>query len=257
MWSFIWHTFFFDPVYNGLVFFIDIVPGGDVGLAIILITIVVKSLLLPLSIKAIKTQHAMRQIEPELKALKEKYKDKREEQARAMMSIYKTAGVNPFASIFLLFIQIPIIISLYFSVSGGGGVPLPEININLLYSFIPTPTTVSMIFFGFIDIAARSLPLAALAGITQFIHARFAIPASAPKEPGAAPNFKDDFARSMQVQMRYVMPVIIFIFAYSISAAIALYFTISNLMSIGQELLVRKHKISPSTDVGAQKNDSQ
>lgn len=242
MWSTIWHTFFFDPVYNGLVFFIDVVPGGDVGIAIILITVVVKSLLLPLSIKAVKTQHVMRQIEPELKALKEKFKDKREEQARAMMDIYKKAGINPFASIFLLFLQIPIIIALYFSVARGGGIPLPDINIDLLYSFIPNPATVSMSFLGFIDIAARSLPLAALAGITQFIHARLAVPVSAPKEDGAAPNFKEDFARSMQIQMRYVMPVIIFVFAYSISAAIALYFTVSNIMSIGQEFVVRKHK---------------
>jgi len=242
MWSTIWHSFFFDPIYNGLVFFIDIVPGGDVGMAIILITIVVKSLLLPLSIKAVKTQHGMRLIEPELKTLKEKFKDKREEQAKAMMELYRKAGINPFASIILLFIQIPVIISLYFSVARGGGVPLPAINIDLLYSFIPNPTTISMSFLGFIDIAARSLPLAALAGITQFIHARLAVPVSAPKEAGAAPNFKDDFARSMQVQMRYVMPVIIFVFAYTISAAIALYFTISNIMSIGQEFIVRRHK---------------
>lgn len=248
MWSSIWHTFFFDPIYNGLVFFIDVVPGGDVGLAIILITVVVKSLLLPLSIKAVKTQHGMRLIEPQLKALKEKFKDKREEQARAMMELYKKAGINPFASIFLLFLQIPIIISLYFSVSRGGGVPLPSINVDLLYSFIPNPSLVSMHFLGFLDIAARSLPLAALAGITQFIHARLAVPVSAPKEEGAAPNFKDDFARSMQVQMRYVMPVIIFVFAYTISAAIALYFTVSNLMSIGQEFIVRKHKQEESIE---------
>jgi len=58
MFSFIWHTFFFDPVYNGLVFFIDVVPGGDVGIAIILMTIVVKIILLPLSLKAARTQRA-------------------------------------------------------------------------------------------------------------------------------------------------------------------------------------------------------
>lgn len=247
MWSYIWHTFFFDPVYNSLVFFIDIIPGGDVGIAIVLTTIIVKVILLPLSIKAVKTQHAMRQIEPELKELKEKYKDKREEQAKAMMGLYKKSGINPFASVGLLFLQIPIIIALYFSVARGGGVPLPDINIDLLYSFVPEPQTISMMFLGMIDIAQKSLGLAALAGLTQFIHARLAIPASAPREEGAEPNFKDDFARSMQLQMRYVMPIIIFIFAYSISAAIALYFTVSNLASIGQEFLVKRHKEEPKT----------
>ena len=242
MFSFIWHTFFFDPVYNGLVFFIDIVPGGDVGLAIIGITILVKLILLPLSIKSVRTQKVMRELEPELKEIKEKHKDNREELAKATMAVYKNAGINPFASIFLLFLQIPIIIALYWSVYRGGGVPLPEINVDLLYAFIPTPTEINMIFLGLIDIAGKSLPLAALAGITQFIHAKFAMPAPEPKKEGDKPDLKADFARSMHLQMRYVMPVIIFIVAYTISAAIALYFTVSNLVAIAQEIVVRRHR---------------
>ncbi len=62
--SFIWHTFFFDPIYNSLIFFIDVVRGGDVGIAIILTVILVKVVLLPLSLKAIRTQIVMRDIEP-------------------------------------------------------------------------------------------------------------------------------------------------------------------------------------------------
>ena len=241
MFSYIWHTFFFDPVYNGLVFFIDIIPGGDVGIAIICTTIVVKVILLPLSIKAAKTQVVMREIEPKLKKLREEIEDK-QEQARAMMDIYKEAGVNPFASIFQLFLQIPIIIALYLSVYSGGGVALPDINTDLLYRFVPEPQTVSMLFFGFIDIAARSLPLAFLAGLTQFFHAQLSIPKPEPKKDGEAPDFKADFGRTMQTQMRYVMPAIIFVVAYTISAAIALYFTVSNLAAIAQELYIRKHR---------------
>jgi len=241
MFSYIWHTFFFDPIYNGLVFFIDVVPYGDVGLAIIGMTIVVKFLLLPLSIKAAKSQKIMRELEPKLKEVKEKFKEKREEQARAIMDLYKEAGLNPLSSIFLLFVQIPIVIALYFSVYSGGGVPLPAINTDLLYSFIPTPETVNMIFLGFLDITERSLPLALLAGITQYIHASLSIPKPALKT-SSEPDFKADFARSMQLQMRYVLPIVIFFVAYTISAAIAIYFTISNLMMIGQEYIVRRHK---------------
>lgn len=238
----IWHTFFFDPVYNGLVFFIDVIPGGDVGLAIIAITVVVKTILLPLSVKAAKTQVLMRELEPKLKEIKLKFKDKREEQARAIMDVYKEAGLNPFASILLILIQLPVILSLYFSVYSGGGVPLPDINVALLYSFIPTPETVSMLFLGIVDVAAKSLPLAILAGGAQFVQALLSIPKPAPREPGAAPSMKDDFARSMQLQMRYVMPIIIGVVAYYISAAIALYFIVSSLVSIGQELFIRKYK---------------
>lgn len=239
--SFIWHTIFFDPIYNSLVFFIDIVRGGDVGLAIICTVILVKIIILPISLKAARTQFAMREIEPKLAEVKEKYKDQREVQAIKTMEIFKEAKVNPFSSILLLFIQIPIVIALYFAVSSGGGVHLPDINTALLYSFVKAPENITMIFLGFMDITMKSIPLALIAGITQFIHTHLSLPPQKQRDPKAEPNFKDDFARSMQLQMRYVMPLLIFFVAYTISAAIALYFTISNLMAIGQEYVVR-HK---------------
>lgn len=242
MFSYIWHTFFFDPVYNALVFFIDVIPGGDVGLAIIATVLVVKTILLPISIKAAKTQRIMKEIEPKLKESKEKHKDDKQKQAQAMMEIYKEAGMNPFASIFLVFLQIPIIISLYFSVSSGGGIPLPDINLDILYSFIVAPSEVTMNFLGMVDITARSLLLALGAGITQFIQVTLTMPKLAPKVEGAEPNMKDDFMRNMQIQMKYVMPVLIAVVAYSISAAIALYFLVSNLVSIAQEFYIRKHR---------------
>jgi len=242
MFSYIWHTFFFDPIYNTLVLFIDLTPTKDVGIAIIATVFVVKFVLLPLSIKAVKTQKIMKEIEPKLKELKEKNKDDREAQARAMMELYKEAGLNPFASIFVILLQIPLVIALYFAVSSGGGVALPEINTELLYSFIPNPGTATMNFLGLIDIASKSLPLALAAGVAQYAQVVFTMPALAPKAADAEPSFKDDFMRTMQLQLRYVMPVIIFFVAYTISAAIALYFLVSSVVAIGQEYVVRKHR---------------
>lgn len=241
MFSFIWHTFFFNPIYNSLVFFIDVVPGGDIGIAIILTVILVKLVLLPVSLKAARTQFLMNEMEPKMKEIKEEFKDNREEQARRTLELFQENKVNPFSSIILLFIQIPIVIALYFAVSRGGGVHLPDINTAVLYSFVPTPETVSMYFLGMMDIAAKSVTLALLAAVTQYLHTHLSMPKLAPRDPNVEPSFKDDFNRSLQLQMRYMMPIIIFIAAYSISAAIALYFTISNLMSIAQEYVVR-HK---------------
>ena len=242
MWSNIWHSFFFDPVYNALVFFVDVIPGGDVGLAIIATVLVVKTILLPISIKAAKTQKIMRDIEPKLKEIKEKHKDDRQEQAQAMMGLYKDAGMNPFASIVLVFLQIPFIIALYFAVYTGGGVSLPDINIDLLYTMVEVPMTVTMNFLGLIDITERSILLAFGAGVTQYIHVNLTMPKLAPKKAGAESNLKDDFMRNMQTQMKYVMPVMIAGVAYFISAAIALYFLVSNLTTIAQEYFVRKHR---------------
>jgi YidC/Oxa1 family membrane protein insertase len=242
MFSFIWHTFFFDPIYNTLIFFIDILPGGDMGLAIIATVFLVKMVLLPLSIKAAKTQKIMREIEPKLRELKEKYKEDKQTQAQEMMAIYREYNLNPFASIFLIFLQIPIVFALYFSVYSGGGIALPDINTELLYSFVAVPTVVSTLFLGMFDVTGRSFLLALGAGVTQYFFTSMTLPKLPAREPDAAPNFKEDFTRNMHIQMKYVMPVLIVFIAYTISAAIALYFFVSNLIALAQEVYVRKHR---------------
>ncbi len=242
MFSYIWHTIFFDPVYNTLIFFVDTVRGGDVGLAIIATVVVVKLILLPLSIKAAKTQKIMRDIEPKLREIKEKRKEDKQAQAQDMLALYKEYNLNPFASVFLILLQIPIIFALYFAVYKGGGIPLPEVNTALLYSFVAIPTQVSTMFLGIVDVTGRSMVLALGAGITQYIYTHMTLPKLAERDPEATPSFKDDFARNMHIQMKYVMPVLIVFIAYTISAAIALYFFVSNLVMVAQEFYVRKHR---------------
>jgi YidC/Oxa1 family membrane protein insertase len=236
MFSNIYHALVYDPIYNGLVFLIDSIPGGDVGVAVILLTIAVRLILLPLALKATHTQFLMRTLEPELKRLKEEFKDNKELQARKTMALYKEHGVNPFASILFLFIQLFFIFSLYFIFWKGG---LPEIQTTLLYSFVSTPTNVNMLFLGLIDVAARNLPLALLAGITQFFQTKLSIPPIKKKQE-ATRSFKDDLMKSFNLQMRYGLPVLIFFVAWSFSSIIALYFVVSNIVSIGQELYVRR-----------------
>lgn len=243
MFSYIWHTFFFDPVYNLLTFFIDTVPNGDMGLAIIATVVVIKVLLFPMSIKAVKAQKIMREIQPKLNQIKIDLKDNREAQTRAMLEIYKEANLNPFSSLSVLFIQLPIVLALgLVTLRGSGGVKLPDINPDTLYSFIALPSQVSMEFLGHFNIAAPSLMLALVAGATQYVSTSLSLPKLTPKDKDAAPNLKDDFVRNMQLQMKYVMPVMMVFIAYAFSAAIALYFVVSNITQIIQALLVRKHQ---------------
>lgn len=242
MFSYLWHTVFFDPVYNGLVFFIDVMPNGDVGLAIIAIIIVVKLILLPLSIKAVKTQRIMREIAPKLQEIKEKFKDKREEQARATMDAYREAGLNPFAGFLVMFIQIPVVIALYLAVYSGGGVALPEINTALLYSFLSIPSLIDMNFLGIIDITSKSIPLALLAGITQYFQIKYSLPPLPPPDPDKTPDFKDEFSRMLQLQMKYVFPPMIFVISFVSASVIALYFVVTNVVTIILELFIRKHR---------------
>ncbi len=242
MISSFFHTAFYTPLYNGLIFLLGFVPGGDVGVAIILFTIFVKLVLFPLSARSITTQRRMRELEPEMKAVQEKYKGDKEEQARATMALYKEKKLNPFSGFFLILIQIPIIIALYQVFIGAG---LPKINTELLYSFVHTPILVSMKFFGILNVAERSLILALLAGITQYFQAKYVLPPSAPRSGGEKKegSFRDEFMRGMNLQMQYFLPVFITFVSWTVSGAVALYWVTNNLFSIAQELYMRKKNL--------------
>jgi len=234
----IFNSVLFIPLYNALVALIDISPFGSVALAVVVLTIIVKLILFPLSISSIKTQLKMKVIQKPLKEIQAKYKDNREELGRKMLELYRDNNINPFAGFFLILIQIPVIFALYWVFARGG---LPTINADLLYSFIPFPDNANMNIFGFINVGeSKSFVLAFLAAITQFFQAKFSFPKQEPKKEGEQ-SFQDDLMRGMSVQVKYILPVIIFGISYTLISVVALYWTVSNLFGIAQELYVRKH----------------
>ncbi len=228
-------TSFYQPIYNGLVFLISVVPGGNVGVAIVLLTLGVRGALLPLSHRSVVSQARMRAIAPHVEKVKEKHKDNKQEQARKIMELYKEHGINPFSGCLLVLVQLPVIFALYFVFFKG----LPDLRPEALYSFITAPEVMSMVFLGIL-LSGKSLILALLAGITQYYQIKLSIPPMAPAGKDAKPSFKDDFARSFNLQIRYMLPLIVIGISYYISAAVALYWTTSNLFSIGHELYVKR-----------------
>ncbi len=242
-------SYIYEPLYNGLVYLIDIVPGHDVGMAVILLTIVVKIILFPLSRQAIRTQAAMREIAPEIEAIKEKYKDKQEEQARAMFALYRERGIRPFSAFFLIFVQLPILFGLYWVFWKGG---LPTIDTNLLYSFVPAPDIVDMKFLGGIDMSERSVVLALLTGVTQYIYTRLSMGARKPRVREDKPSFSTDLAHSFDLQARYILPLIFAGISYTLAAALPLYWATSNVFMIVQELIMgRRFNDTPSSSTSA------
>ncbi len=237
MISNIFHEFFFNPIYNGLVFLIANFSWIDMGMAVILITILVKLILLPLTKKSIKIQIKTKELEPELKKIKEEYKDNKEEQARQIMDLYRKNHLNPLTGFMVILIQLPIIFALYFVFLKGG---FPEINTEILYSFIKIPESVNMHFLGLISMTDKNIILALFAGISQYIQIKLMLPKLEPKKKNHQKTFKDDLMRSMNTQMRFVMPVIVFFISYSLPAAIALYWITSNIFMIFQEIFVKR-----------------
>ena len=234
----IFTAIFYQPIYNVLVFLMTLLPWADAGVIIIICTVIVRLVLFPLSQKSIRTQLKMKEIGPELEALKVKYKDDKQEQAKQTMAFYKKQGVNPFAGFFAILIQFPIIISLYSIFRSGG---ISKVDPSLLYSFVHSPNhVVSMIFLGVISLTSKNLIFAILAGVTQFFQAQIITPPPPAPVPGQK-SLGNDLARSMTFQSKYVFPIIIFFIAYAVSAAVSLYWIVSNVFSICQELYVRWH----------------
>lgn len=236
----LFHTVVYLPIYNLLIFLEGVIPGGDLGLAVIAATLIVKVLMMPLSLAAAKTQKAMRVLEPDLRVLKEKYKNDKEKQAREMFALYKKHGVKPFASILMLFIQIPIVFGLYFVCQGAA---LSAVDPSLLYSFVRAPETISPLFLGIFSVTSMSITLAVFAGATQLAQAWYVIPVPA-KSTSATPSMQEEFGRALALQARFMLPILIGLFALT-SGAIALYFAASNLFMVAQEFVVRKIHNTP------------
>ena len=238
MFSYIYHSYIFNPLYNGLVFLIDVFPWMDAGIAVIVFTIIVRLLLFPISKKSIITQVRMKQIEPELAKIREKTGNDKQAQALQTMALYKERGVSPFSSFFLLFLQLPIIYALYSIFIHSG---LPEVNKEILYGFVSVPV-INMHFLGLIDIGIRNIPLSIIAGISQFLQLHFS-PATRSVDYKKGASNPADIAQNMTRNLKYFFPIMVFLISYKISSVVALYWTVSSLFTVAQELYVRKYHI--------------
>lgn len=235
--SYLFNTFCYNPLYNGLIALLAAFPWMDAGVAVIIFTLIVKLALFPISKKAVRTQMLMKDIQKEVDEIKKKSGGNKQDEALKTMALYKERGINPFSGILLMFIQLPIIFALYFIFLSGG---LPVVNTSLLYSFISVPSLVNMHFLGFLDITKMSIVVALLAAITQYFQIKLSLPPITAKAKFGEGTFKDELARSMNMQMKYVLPVFVFIGAYNLPAVVGIYWTTSNLFAIGQELYMRK-----------------
>ena len=234
MISALFHTVFYNPIYNALVALVSIIPGGDVGVAVILITIAIRLILLPFSLSAARATRAMKALEPHIKELKEKHKDDKEAEALATWALYREARVNPFSGFITMLIQLPVLLALYWVFRYEA---LTSIDAARLYAFTPIPTHVTMEFLGLISVAGKSALLAALAALTQYLQAHLALSSASPPSGEGA---QADFQKVMGAQLKYVFPILIGIISYTTSGAVALYFITTNLAGALQEWHVRR-----------------
>jgi len=238
----------YRPLFNGMVFLYNVIPGHDLGIAIIVLTLLTRFALYPLSQKAIKGQKEMQELQPRLKELQNRYKDNKEKQAQALMEFYRKNKINPLSGCLPLLVQMPILIALYHVFIAG----FDDSALNILYSFVYNPGHINPISLGIIDLSQKNFFLALAAGAFQFIQTKMIMTSRKTKEEEKKKDKKEnsskeekiqDFSQTMTKQMIYVMPVITIVFAMNFPSGLALYWIVTTLFAIGQQYLIfRKDK---------------
>lgn len=226
---YLYQQIFYRPILNLLIFLYNTIGLHNLGFAIILTTIVIRAILFPFFHKGARQQMLMQRIQPHIKKIQEKHKDDRDAQGRALMELYKEHGVNPFSGILLLILQLPVLLAFYWVVRSGVG---PG-QITGLYSFISTPSSLNVMFFG-INLAKANIILIFIAAASQYLQAKLSLY----KAPGNAPLSQTE---KITRQMVFVGPLMTILVFYSFPAALGLYWIVSSLFSAIQQYFINRH----------------
>jgi YidC/Oxa1 family membrane protein insertase len=226
--SYLFNTFLYDPLLNGLVLLYKYVTWEDLGLAIILLTIIIRVVLYPLFYKSMKNQALLQKLQPEVERIQQSHNGDKEKQASALLALYREHKVNPFSSFFLIILQLPILIALYqVFLSEFSGEALKSI-----YSFIDIPQVINSTLLGLIDLKEKSIIIVVLATIAQYIQSALALPEREGAEE--TPSYK------MAKNMMYIGPALTLLILGNLPAAVGVYWFTSSVFSVGQQWLINK-----------------
>lgn len=240
--AYIFHIVFYQPLFNLLIAIYNAIPGHDFGLAIIILTLIIRVVLYPLTKKGIESQKAMALIQPKIKEAQIKYKNDRAKQAEEMMRLYREYKVNPFSGFLNLLVQIPILFALYKVFMAG----LKPESLKDLYTFINNPNIIDPMFIGILDLSKPSPILAVIAGTLQFLQSKMMLPAPTGNNSSTK---ESDFSKIMHHQMLYILPVLTIVIAWRFPAGLPLYWVVTTLFSIGQQYYMEQGKNDSNTQV--------
>ncbi|MDD5039520.1 MAG: YidC/Oxa1 family membrane protein insertase [Patescibacteria group bacterium] len=238
----LYNAILFQPLFNGLVFIYQYIP--NLGIAIIILTLIIKLLLYIPSRSSIRSQKALQDAQPKLKALQEKYKDNKEELGRQIMKFYKENKVNPLSSCLPLLIQLPILIALYrvfIAVSQTDPTTHLLVADQLKHLYEPLQAIfatkpIDPMFLGIVDLSKKgNYILALLAGAAQFWQTKMVMAKKPPQVPGAQ---DERMTAGINKQMMYFMPIITVFFGIQFAAGLTLYWFVSTLFQVGQQWYV-------------------
>ncbi|MCZ6924424.1 MAG: YidC/Oxa1 family membrane protein insertase [Rickettsia endosymbiont of Ixodes persulcatus] len=255
-------TIILKPIFNALLLLYSLIPGGDFGVAIILFTIIIRCALHPLVRSQLRQTKRMRKMQPELAKIKKAAKGNKQVEAMQQMELYKKYGIKPFRSILVLLIQLPIFIGLYQVIRiitlhrdqvATFTYDIFE-KIGPIQQIIADPNSFNHTMLGFIDLTKVAVSntgidvtlivLAIISAITQYIMTKQTMPTGKSSKKfrdimkeaaeGREPDQTEMNAVMMNNMMKF-MPVMMFFIMISLPGALALFYTVSNLVAVAQQ----------------------
>lgn len=224
--SYLFNTFLYQPIINILVLLYNTIAFGDLGVAIIILTVVVRLCLAPMYHKMLHQQAITQKMRPEMAKIQEEHKNDKEKQTLLIMELYKKHKINPFYTFLVLLIQLPVLWALFKAFTSGLNGKIAEV----IYPFIGNPGTFNPIAFGALNLNERSIFLIVLTAVAQFVQTKL-----------ASPSVKDP---KMPMPSGNVMGIMLALFSvfilWSLPSAVAVYWLTTTLFSMGQQFVCNK-----------------
>lgn len=263
----IFELFIVQPIFNLLLFIYSIVPYADFGVAIIIFTIIIRFAMWPLVVKQLHQVKAMRKLQPELARIKKATKGNKQLESMQMLELYKKHEVNPFRSLLILFIQLPIFIALFqvIQIFTTNRDAISRFTYEFMQVFQPVkdlladPSNFSEKFLGIVDLTQHAITptgvnlflvlLAGIAAYTQYVISKQTSPNSSTKRlrdvlaeagEGKEPDQAELNAVMMSKMIKF-LPIMMFFIMMNLPGALALYYVTSNLFAaIQQHFLLQR-----------------
>jgi len=227
--SSIFDLILYRPMLNVLVYFYNTIAFGDLGISIILLTLLIRLILYPFFEKNAYNQTIMQMIQPKVKEIQDKHKHDKQKQTEELLKLYKEHKVNPFYTFLFLLIQLPILIILYKLILNSFSTQF----FNELYPFIVRPNNFQTYFLGLINLKNRSILLVVLAAAFQYLAGYLALP-KINKEKELLP------AEKVARQMVFISPLLTIFIFFNFPAAISLYWLASSVFSVFQQIIINQ-----------------
>jgi len=213
------NKFLYQPILGVLVFIYNNIAFHDLGLSIILLTVFIRLILLPFFYQGAKAQTKIQRLQPLVKKIQEDHKNNKEKQTHALLDLYKEHKINPFSSILLLVIQLPILIALY----------------RVFLTGLSSSVFINYNFLGVIDLNQKSFLITILAVLAQYFQGRMMLP----KKSGTGQTTGAD--KTNKAMLLYLGPALTLIVLFNLPSALGLYWFVSSLFSLVQQFFINKN----------------